>query len=209
MVVEITGYVASALVLATFWMRTMIPLRVVALGSNIAFITYGIVGGLVPIWVLHSILLPVNLYRAVEMTRLLQRVRRAARGDLSLDWLKPYMKTERHRAGYVLFRKGDEADRLYLILQGEIRLEESGTRLDAGQIFGEIGLFSPDQQRTQTAVCANAVELMWIGEGELAQLCYQNPGMAFHLLRLITARLLSNVTRLEAVTPDGRQPSLP
>jgi CRP/FNR family cyclic AMP-dependent transcriptional regulator len=209
MVVEITGYVASALVLATFWMRTMIPLRVVALGSNIAFITYGIVGGLVPIWVLHSILLPVNLYRAVEMTRLLQRVRRAARGDLSLDWLKPYMKTERHRAGYVLFRKGDEADRLYLILQGEIRLEESGTRLDAGQIFGEIGLFSPDQQRTQTAVCANTVELMWIGEGELAQLCYQNPGMAFHLLRLITARLLSNVTRLEAVTPDGRQPSLP
>jgi CRP/FNR family cyclic AMP-dependent transcriptional regulator len=197
MVVEITGYVASALVLATFWMRTMIPLRVVALGSNIAFITYGIVGGLVPIWVLHSILLPVNLYRAVEMTRLLQRVRRAARGDLSLDWLKPYMKAERHRAGYVLFRKGDEADRLYLILQGEIRLEESGTRLDAGQIFGEIGLFSPDQQRTQTAVCANTVELMWIGEGELAQLCYQNPGMAFHLLRLITARLTANIARLQ------------
>jgi CRP/FNR family cyclic AMP-dependent transcriptional regulator len=196
-VVEITGYVASALVLATFWMRTMIPLRLVALGSNIAFITYGIVGGLVPIWVLHSILLPVNLYRAVEMTRLLQRVRRAARGDLSLDWLKPYMKTERHRAGYVLFRKGDEADRLYLILQGEIRLEESGTRLDAGQIFGEIGLFSPDQQRTQTAVCANTVELMWIGEGELAQLCYQNPGMAFHLLRLITARLTANIARLQ------------
>jgi CRP/FNR family transcriptional regulator, cyclic AMP receptor protein len=197
MVVEITGYVASALVLVTFWMRTMIPLRLVALGSNIAFITYGIVGGLVPIWVLHSILLPVNLYRAVEMMRLLQRVRRAARGDLSLDWLKPYMKTERHRAGYVLFREGDEADRLYLILQGEIRLEESATRLQAGQIFGEIGLFSPDRQRTQTAVCANAVELMWIGEGELVQLCYQNPGMAFHLLRLITARLTANIARLQ------------
>lgn len=195
--VEITGYVASALVLATFWMRTMIPLRLVALGSNIAFITYGIVGGLVPIWVLHSILLPLNIYRAVEMTRLLQRVRRAARGDLSLDWLKPYMKTERHRADYVLFRKGEEADRLYLILQGEIRLEESDTRLQAGQIFGEIGLFSPDRQRTQTAICADRVELMWIGEGELAQLCYQNPGMAFHLLRLITARLTANIARLQ------------
>lgn len=59
MVVEITGYVASALVLATFWMRTMIPLRIVALGSNIAFIIYGIVGGLVPIMVLHLTLLPL------------------------------------------------------------------------------------------------------------------------------------------------------
>ncbi|MEZ5787627.1 MAG: cyclic nucleotide-binding domain-containing protein [Xanthobacteraceae bacterium] len=206
---EITGYVASALVLATFWMRTMIPLRLVALGSNIAFIVYGILGGLVPIWVLHSILLPLNIYRTVEMARLLQRVRRAARGDLSLDWLKPYMKTERHRTEHVLFRKGDMADRLYLILRGVVRLAESDTRLGAGQIFGEIGLFSPDRQRTQTAICDSAVELLWIGERELAQLCYQNPGMAFHLLHLVTARLLSNVTRLEAVLPDERQPSAP
>lgn len=203
---EITGYVASALVLAAFWMRTMIPLRVVALGSNIAFIIYGILGGLVPIWVLHSILLPLNIYRTVEMTRLLQRVRRAARGDLSLDWLKPYMKTERHRAEHVLFRKGDAAERLYLILRGDIRLAESDTRLGTGQIFGEIGLFSPDRQRTQTAICDSAVELLWIGERELAELCYQNPGMAFHLLHLITARLLSNVTRLETIAPEGRLP---
>lgn len=201
MVVEITGYVASALVLATFWMRTMIPLRIVALGSNIAFIIYGIVGGLVPIMVLHLTLLPLNLYRAVEMVRLLQRVRRAARGDLSLAWLKPYMKAERHPPLHVLFRKGVEANRLYLILQGEIRLEESGTRLEPGQIFGEIGLFSPDRRRTQTAICATAVELLWIDEAELAQLCYQNPGMAFHLLRLITARLIGNMARLQNSLP--------
>lgn len=200
MVVEITGYVASALVLATFWMRTMIPLRIVALGSNIAFITYGIVGGLMPILVLHLVLLPLNLYRAVEMVRLLHRVR-AARGDLSLAWLKPYMKAERHPPLHVLFRKGAEADRLYLILQGEIRLEESGARLAPGQIFGEIGLFSPDRRRTQTAICATAAELLWISESELAQLCYQNPGMAFHLLRLITARLMGNMARLENSLP--------
>jgi CRP-like cAMP-binding protein len=201
MVVEITGYVASALVLATFWMRTMIPLRIVALGSNIAFITYGLVGGLMPILALHLVLLPLNLYRAVEMVRLLHRVRRAARGDLSLAWLKPYMKAERHPPSHVLFRKGDEADRLYLILQGEIRLEESGARLEPGQIFGEIGLFSPDRRRTQTAICATAAELLWISESELAQLCYQNPGMAFHLLRLITARLMGNMARLENSLP--------
>ena len=94
-----------------------------------------------------------------------------------------------------------EADRLYLILQGEIRLEESGARLEPGQIFGEIGLFSPDRRRTQTAICATAVELIWIDEAELAQLCYQNPGMAFHLLRLITARLIGNMARLQNSLP--------
>lgn len=196
MMVEITGYVASALVLATFWMRTMIPLRIVALGSNVAFITYGYVGDLLPIMILHLVLLPLNMYRAIEMVRLLQRVRRAARGDLSLDWLKPYMKTEHCRARHVLFRKGEEADRLFLILQGDIILEETQTRLVAGQIFGEIGLFSPARQRTQTAICATAAELLWIDEAELAQLCFQNPGMAFHLLRLITARLIGNMERL-------------
>ena len=43
---------------------------------------------------------------------------------------------------------------------------------------------------------ATAAELLWIDEAELAQLCFQNPGMAFHLLRLITARLIGNMERL-------------
>jgi hypothetical protein len=202
-VFEITGYLASALVLATFWMRTMIPLRLTALGSNVAFITYGFLGGLMPIMVLHLLLLPLNVYRTVEMVRLLRRVRLAARGDLSLDWLRPYMKTARYPDGHVLFRKGDEADRLFLIVQGEVRLVELDHRLSAGEIVGEIGLFSPDRRRTQTAVCVARTELLWIDESELAQLCHQNPGMAFHLMRLITARLIANIARLEAAMPNG------
>jgi hypothetical protein len=37
---EFFGYVASGLVFATFYMRTMLPLRLLAIGSNVAFITY-------------------------------------------------------------------------------------------------------------------------------------------------------------------------
>lgn len=199
-VFEITGYLASALVLATFWMRTMIPLRLTALGSNVAFITYGFLGGLMPIMVLHLLLLPLNVYRAVEMVRLLRRVRLAARGDLSLNWLRPYMKTAHYPDGHVLFRKGDEADRLFLVVQGEVRLTELEHRLVTGEIVGEIGLFSPERRRTQTAVCVGRSELLWIDDTELAQLCHQNPGMAFHLIRLITARLIANIARLEAAS---------
>ena len=60
---DAAGYVASALVVVAFCMRDIISLRVVALGSNVAFLTYGIGLGLVPIWLLHAILLPINGWR--------------------------------------------------------------------------------------------------------------------------------------------------
>jgi len=108
------------------------------------------------------------------------------------------MKSVSHRAGDVLFEKGAHAERLFYILAGEIRLEEIGKRLGPGHLVGEIGVFAPDEKRTQTARCETAVELLWIDQSELAQLCYQNPGIAFHLLRLITARLIENVNSIEA-----------
>ncbi len=57
---EIFGYIASALVFATFYMRTMLPLRIVAVASNLAFITYASIDGLTPILILHAALLPLN-----------------------------------------------------------------------------------------------------------------------------------------------------
>lgn len=195
--IEFVGYCASALVLATFFMRTMIPLRALAIGSNFAFIAYGFAAGIAPVLMLHLLLLPLNVYRMIEMLRLIRRVESAADGDLSFDWLQPFMKSTRHPADRVLFRKGDPADRLYVILSGGIRLEEIGVRLGPGEILGEIGLFAPDRRRTQTAISETEVELLWITEHELAQLCYQNPGVAFHLLRIITARLLANAAQLE------------
>ena len=43
------GYVASALVLCTFLTRTMMPLRFIALASNVAFISYGALLHLYPV----------------------------------------------------------------------------------------------------------------------------------------------------------------
>jgi CRP/FNR family cyclic AMP-dependent transcriptional regulator len=196
--IEAAGYLAAALVFATFWMRTMIPLRALAIGSNFAFITYGVFNGLMPVLILHLILLPLNSFRGYEMLRLVRRVQEASRGDLTIDWLKPFAKAERYDAGHVLFQMGDYADRLFFIIRGEISLEEVGQHVGPGTLLGEIGLFAPDRSRTQTARCETAVELLSVSETELAQLCYQNPGLCFHLLRLITARLLQNANLAEA-----------
>jgi CRP/FNR family cyclic AMP-dependent transcriptional regulator len=194
--VEATGYLASALVLATFCMKTMIPLRVAAVCSNLAFIVYGFWDGLYPVLVLHAILLPLNVWRAAQMLRLIKRVEAASKGDLSTDWLRPFMKEVRLKSGEIVFSRGDHADRLYMIIAGEIHLEQIDHILRPGDLFGEIGLFSAEHQRTQTARTLTDVDLLWISEGELAQICYQNPGIAFYFLRLTTNRLIANAARV-------------
>jgi hypothetical protein len=57
----VAGWVAAVLVFSAFFMRTMIPLRIVAIASNVAFIAYALLGlrygvfdRLYPILALHS-----------------------------------------------------------------------------------------------------------------------------------------------------------
>jgi hypothetical protein len=67
---DLCGYVASGLVLAAFSLKEMVPLRLVALTSNLAFIVYGLAFGLTPIWLLHALLVPLNAWRLVEAVRM-------------------------------------------------------------------------------------------------------------------------------------------
>jgi hypothetical protein len=67
--VDCVGYVASVLVLLTFYMRHMVPLRVAALCSNLAFLAYGSAMHLIPIVLLHGALIPINGWRLVSALR--------------------------------------------------------------------------------------------------------------------------------------------
>jgi CRP/FNR family transcriptional regulator, cyclic AMP receptor protein len=60
------GWLASALVLATFCMRGMVALRLTAIASNLAFIAYGSLAGIDPVLLLHVLLLPLNAARLVQ-----------------------------------------------------------------------------------------------------------------------------------------------
>jgi len=59
--VDIVGYAAAFAVLGSFCMTTIVPLRILAVVSNLLFGTYGVMAHLYPVFVLHSILLPINL----------------------------------------------------------------------------------------------------------------------------------------------------
>jgi hypothetical protein len=65
--VDCIGFCASFAVLASFCMTTIVPLRTLALASNILFGVYGLLAHVYPVFVLHMILLPINLAKLYQI----------------------------------------------------------------------------------------------------------------------------------------------
>jgi CRP/FNR family cyclic AMP-dependent transcriptional regulator len=188
----IAAWVAALLVFWAFFMKTMIPLRVVAIMSNVAFIgyallslRYGIFGRVYPILVLHSALLPLNIVRLRQITRLISSVGRAS-GSEVFNALIPYMRLETHRKGATLFSKGDPADKLYLLQEGSVLFPEVRRQLSKGAAFGEVGLFAPQGVRSVSAICEDDCRLYAIAKDRVLELYYQNPRFGLVLIRLVS-----------------------
>ena len=197
MVAVASVIVAGALVLVSTGLKTMIPLRWLAIGSNIGFVAYGAIHPSYPMLMLHAALLPINVYRLIEMMRLTRRVAAvASQADRSGVWLKPYMRSSKPRAGTVLFRQGDLGDRLYFLAEGSIELVEIQGSIEPGQIFGEIAFFTADRRRRATARCIEDCTVLSIDESTLMQLYYQNPAFGFKLIELVANRLSADVGRV-------------
>jgi CRP/FNR family cyclic AMP-dependent transcriptional regulator len=194
--VELLGYAASATVLATFCMSTMIPLRIVALVSNVLFCSYGFFDHLYPVLILHAALFPVNLWRLVQFQRLVRDVRDAHSEELPIQALLPFMTTRDLAAGEAVIRKGEKADRLYYLVDGELEISEIGKTLQPGAMFGEIGVFARDQERTATIVCRTDCRVYELTENKAKQLFFQDKSFGFGIMQLIINRLLENNKRL-------------
>ena len=194
--------VAGLLVIVSAFVKTMIPLRWLAVGSNVGFMVYGLVHPAPMMVVLHAVLLPVNLWRVRQMVRLTRRVTAVSHDTQQLSvWLRPYMRSRQYRAGATLFRRGDLADRLYFLAAGEVELPEVGRKLGAGQMFGEIAFFAPDRRRSSGARCVSNCTLLSIDETTFRELVYQNPDFGLEVVRLIAGRLTDDIRRLQSATP--------
>jgi hypothetical protein len=197
-VAYLAGGLAASFVIGAAFVRTMIPLRWLAVAGNLGFVVFGALHPQYLTLFVSAVLLPINVRRALQMMRLTRRVKAAeAAGDHSGLWLRPYMKSRRMKPDTVLFRKGDLADHVYCLAEGQIELVEIGVRLEPGMIFGEIAFFAPDRRRTLTARCIGLCTVLMIDEVTLKQLYHQNPSFGFHLIGLVVGRLSQDVGRIE------------
>jgi hypothetical protein len=184
---------------ATLLMRTIIPLRVSAIISDIFFVAYAVLANSVTTFILYILLLPINLIRLSQMLRLVKKARISAQGDLSMDWLKPFMTRRKFRRGDMLFRKGEPANEMFFTATGQFLVTELGIELPAGRIVGELGFLSPDNRRTQSVECVEDGEVLTITYDKLLEIYFQNPEFGYYFLRLSSDRLLQNIARLEGI----------
>lgn len=183
---------------ATLLVRTIVPLRFIAIISNLFFIAYGALAGAVPTFLLYTLSLPINIIRLRQMLNLVKKARVSAQGDLSMDWLRPFMTPRKYRKGEVLFHKGDAAKEMFLTVTGKFLVTEIGVEIPPGRMMGELGFVDPKNRRTQTVECTENADVLTITYEKLLELYFQNPEFGYYFLRLTTERLMQNIARLEA-----------
>ena len=101
------------------------------------------------------------------------------------------IETRRVRAGGVIFREGEDADELFVIKSGYVRIQ-IGNRvvadLAADTIFGEMALID-DEPRSATALAITDVELVPVSEKQFLFLVSQTPYFALKVMRVLAQRL--------------------
>ena len=202
--VEWVGYAAAIAVFATFCANTMVPLRAVALLSNVLFIAYGFMGSLYPILILHVALLPVNLWRLGEVLRLVRTTAPSSCG-FNFAVLRSHMAERRLRRGEALFRRGEPADAMFLIDTGTLVVSELGMVRGPGEIVGELGILSRTRRRTASVFAQTDAVLQSLTAAKARELWFQHPGFALHLIQVLADRLIDDL----AEETQALQPKVP
>jgi CRP-like cAMP-binding protein len=114
------------------------------------------------------------------------------------------MKTSKPKAGDILFHQGDDAEHLYILVEGRVEFPEIGASIGPGQMFGEIAFFAPERKRTLSARCAEDCTLLSINQSTVRELYYQNPGFGFEIVGLVASRLSADIARLRTQLQDAR-----
>jgi CRP/FNR family transcriptional regulator, cyclic AMP receptor protein len=185
----VTGFIGAGLTLASYWMKSMMPLRLVSLVASVFFLAYGWIEAALPTLVLNIGMILINSKKAWEMRTLVRAIEQAKSDTPVAEWLLPHMTLRQAKAGQTLWKKGDVATEMIYLESGTLRLVEHDEQLAPGSLIGEIGLFSPDNRRTLTVDCATDCTLYSLTKEGMAQLYYQNPKLGYHIMRLIVARL--------------------
>jgi CRP/FNR family transcriptional regulator, cyclic AMP receptor protein len=133
----------------------------------------------------------------------------------ALDMIARVSVEELYPSGTRLFSHGEPGDRLYLILDGKIRIsrevpgmgEEALAVLGPGQVFGEMALLD-ESPRSADAIVHERCKLLAIPKDAFDDLLFLHKDLAYEVLqsfvRLLTARLRETNDKLTFLTFSGK-----
>src|SRR5882762_5723510 len=189
---------------ATLLMQTMVPLRIANMAGCTFFVAFGALSGNVATFLLYLLLLPINAVRLRQVLRLVKKARTATQGDMSMEWLRPFMTERRYRKGDILMKKGDAANEMLLTVTGKFRVIEINVELPPGRLMGELGFLTLDNRRTATIECIEDGRVLTISYEKLLEIYFQNPQFGYYFLVLTSQRLLENLARAEAIIAQNK-----
>src|SRR6187402_3505989 len=202
--VNMLALIGAIFYVATLMVRTIVPLRIIGIISIVFFMAYGILAGAIATFFLYLLSLPINVIRLRQMLASVKKARISAQGDLSMDWLRPFMTPRKYKKGDILFRKGDVANEMFLTVTGSFLVKEIGIELPPGRIMGELGFIDPKNRRTGTVESLEDGEVLTITYDKLLELYFQNPDFGYYFLKLTTERLMQNISRLEGMVAEQK-----
>ncbi len=203
-IASLCALIGAIFFVATLLTRTMVPLRVSNMVSNLSFAAYGALAGDIKTFLLYLLLFPINAVRLRQMLKLVEKARTATQGDMSMEWLKPFMTERRYRRGDVLFKKDEPANEMLLTVTGKFLVKEIGVELPPGNLMGELGFLTPNNRRTATIECLEDGHVLSITYDRLLEIYFQNPQFGYYFLVLTSQRLLENIARLEETLAQER-----
>jgi CRP/FNR family cyclic AMP-dependent transcriptional regulator len=201
------GFIGAGLMVASYLMHSMLPLRVAALAANVFLVIYAMLALSWPTLVLYLVMIPINLKKVIQIRRLIHAIEHAKSDSPVGEWLLPHMTRREAKAGEKLWNKGDVATEMVYVESGQLRLVEQGDTMGPGSLVGEIGLFAPDNKRTRSIVCDTDCTLYTLSADAMAQLYYLNPKLGFHVMRLVVARLMHDVEHARTAPAAAAAPA--
>jgi CRP/FNR family cyclic AMP-dependent transcriptional regulator len=96
-----------------------------------------------------------------------------------------------HR-GEFLFREGDDADALYIVKSGVLRIVSGATvyeTVTAGGIVGEMAVVDRGVPRSASVIAGTAVELLKVSVDDFATLIARRPDFALAVMQVMARRL--------------------
>ena len=120
----------------------------------------------------------------------------SALDDEAAAALRSSLSTVKLRRGEVLFHEGDSGDKLYIVLDGKVKLGRTSSDgrenllaiLGPGQMFGELSLFDPGP-RSATVTAVTDASFYSLAHDDLLRWLDGRPGVARGLLAQIAGRL--------------------
>ncbi len=136
-------------------------------------------------------------------------------GTQAVKQLASIAEREEHALGAPVFKEGDKGDRMYVIIDGEVRIsrnlagvgEEALAILKPGDYFGEMAILD-DAPRSADALAHHKCQLLALRKESIEDLLFLNKDLAYEILwsfvRTLASRLRETNDKMTFLALSGR-----